>query len=350
MSESSTKREFPLAEARALVKDLAEPKLWIYWTDFLASVTLGWVAFVLTISLSVTPLVRIAIGIVSALALYRSTIFIHELAHVRRGGLKAFRIAWNLLIGFPLMLPSFVYAGVHNEHHVRTIYGTSADGEYWPFIWDRPYKIAGFPVLSFVLPFYFAVRFIVLTPLLPFSRRLRTYVWEWLSSLAIIMKYKRPLPESKKEARGWLVQEWMACLYGVTVIVLVAVGALPYTVFIMWYAVAAFSFLLNSFRTLAAHAYRNPGDRVMTQAEQLQDSINVPGFLFLPSLWAPVGLRYHGTHHLYPIMPYHSLGKAHRRLVKELSDNSAYLETVRTSLWDALRRLWRETAANRAGG
>ena len=33
-----------------------------------------------------------------------------------------------------------------------------------------------------------------------------------------------------------------------------------------------------------------------------------------------------------------------------VAETDAYLETVRTSLWDALRRLWRETAANRAAG
>jgi len=45
-------------------------------------------------------------------------------------------------------------------------------------------------------------------------------------------------------------------------------------------------------------------------------------------------------------MPYHNLGKAHRILVNDLSDNALYLETARTSLWDALRRIWREANAN----
>lgn len=347
MSESSTSREFPLKEARNLVKDLAEPKLWIYWVDLLVSVGIGWTAFVLTLTVSAVPIIRVLLAVLSSLALYRATIFIHELTHVRRGGLGPFKLVWNLIVGFPLLLPSFVYSGVHMEHHVRVVYGSDDDGEYWPFIWDKPYKILGFPVLSLVLPLYYAVRFVVLTPLLVFSKRLRKFTWEWLSSLAIIMKYRRPLPDSKKEERGWLLQEWMACLYGLTAIVLVIVGVLPYTVLVLWYAVTALSFFLNALRTLAAHAYRNPGDREMSQSEQVLDSVNVPGFLFFPALWAPVGLRYHGTHHLYPIMPYHSLGRAHRRLKNGLTDSSIYMLTVRGSLWSALRQLWRETVENR---
>ena len=60
-------------------------------------------------------------------------------------------------------------------------------------------------------------------------------------------------------------------------------------------------------------------DHKMTVAGQYLDSINVPGNLFITALWAPVGLRYHATHHLFPQMPYHNLGKAHRILVNNLS-------------------------------
>ena len=84
----------------------------------------------------------------------------------------------------------------------------------------------------------------------------------------------------------------------------------------------------------------------MDFAEQYLDSINVPGNLFITALWAPVGLRYHATHHLFMSLPYHNLGKAQRRLVAGLSDNTLYLKTVRTSMWDALRRIWGEASAS----
>ena len=133
-------------------------------------------------------------------------------------------------------------------------------------------------------------------------------------------------------------------------IAMVALGILPAAVLALWYLVAAFIFLLNSLRTLAAHAYRNPGDRPMDVPGQCLDSVNVPGNRFLTPLWAPVGLRYHATHHLFPALPYHALGTAHRRLERDLSGRSAYLETSRSSLFGALRRLWREAdLASRSG-
>ena len=103
--------------------------------------------------------------------------------------------------------------------------------------------------------------------------------------------------------------------------------------------------MLNSLRTLAAHAYRNPGDQKMTLAEQYLDSINIPGNFLLTPLWAPVGLRYHATHHLFMSMPYHNLGTAQRRLVTGLTDNTQYIKTVRNGLWDALQHIWRESSA-----
>ena len=84
----------------------------------------------------------------------------------------------------------------------------------------------------------------------------------------------------------------------------------------------------------------------MEYAEQYLDSVNIPGNGLITPLWAPVGLRYHATHHLFPSLPYHALGKAHRRLAGNLSDSALYLQTSRNSLWDALRRLWHESRAH----
>jgi fatty acid desaturase len=58
-------------------------------------------------------------------------------------------------------------------------------------------------------------------------------------------------------------------------------------------------------------------------------------------LWAPLGLRYHATHHLFPTMPYHSLGAAYRRLARELPDEAQFLCATQSSLGEALDRLWR---------
>ena len=55
--------------------------------------------------------------VVSVLALYRGVSFIHELTHLRSGAIPGFFWGWNLVIGVPLLVPSFMYAGVHQLHH-----------------------------------------------------------------------------------------------------------------------------------------------------------------------------------------------------------------------------------------
>ncbi len=125
---------------------------------------------------------------------------------------------------------------------------------------------------------------------------------------------------------------------------LVATGLLPIAVPLVWYATTVFILFLNSLRTLAAHAYRYSGDPTVSRTEEFLDSVNVPGNPFFTPLWAPVGLRFHATHHLFPATPYHNLQKLHEALARELPDNSLYLSTSRKHLADALVRLWRDAA------
>ncbi len=343
MSSTGEKAYFPLSEATAIVKDLFTPNPWIYWVDYLFHMTLGWTAFILVLHSPTLSLWQLFFYVVSALALYRSVIFTHELAHLKKDTFKAFRVVWNISCGFPLLAPSFTYHGVHNDHHKRSVYGTTHDGEYVPFAVRRPYKIIAYLVLSFALPLLFASRFLLLTPLSYFHKNLRRFVWERASSLTIDLSYHRAEP-SLRDDKTWQLQELFAFLYGMAVVLLVSLGLFSYQVLVLWYLVTVLIFLLNSLRTLAAHCYRNPGDRVMDFGEQFLDSVNVPGNLFLTALWAPVGLRYHATHHLFPSMPYHALGKAHRRLSRGLPDPTLYLSTIRKGLWDALWRLWKEAS------
>ncbi|MFQ5944985.1 MAG: fatty acid desaturase family protein [Candidatus Methylomirabilales bacterium] len=341
--------QFSLSEARQIVKDLFAPNPFIYWVDFLFHIMLGWCSFVLTLGLPNVSLWQLPFYLITALALYRAVIFTHELAHLKNTTFKVFRVVWNLTCGFPLMVPSFTYHGVHNDHHRRDIYGTKNDGEYLPFAVESPYKIVLYLLLVFVLPLLFAGRFIILTPLSYLHKKIRRFAWERASSLTIDLNYRRPAP-SLRDGKSWQLQEWLTFLYGTTVILLVAIDILPFKVLVLWYLVAVLVFLLNSLRTLAAHRYRNPGDYIMEFSEQYLDSVNIPGNVFLTPLWAPVGLRYHATHHLFPSLPYHGLGKAHRRLVRELSDNRVYLKTLRKGLWHALRELWQEASLARLTG
>ncbi len=338
----SSYRDFPLKEARALARDLHTPNPLIYWSDFLASAILGWGAFVLAVlaaPLSVPQLLAMAVAV---LALYRAVIFTHELSHIRSNRFRVFRLVWNLLCGVPLMFPSFMYRGVHLEHHQPRMYGTHEDGEYLPFALGSRLGMLLFIAHVLILPPLIAARFLLLAPLAWMSPTLRRLIWQRASSLSIDFSYRRPL-SGMANSRDWRWQEPACCLFGFTAIALVVLGHLPAAMLAVWYVVTATTLLLNAVRTLAAHRYRNPGDHSLSGPEHFLDSVDIPGNNWLTPLWAPVGLRYHATHHLFPGMPYHNLGRAHRKLVAELSDNRLYLAATRRSLWQALGDLWRET-------
>lgn len=336
--------EFPIKEARSIVKDLMEPKEYIYWADYLFHISLGWGAFWLATTSEIFTGVWWLAYIVASVALYRAVIFTHELAHLKKGSFKLFRFVWNLTAGFAFMAPSFTYHGVHNDHHARDVYGTKEDGEYLPFGAGPRWKIIGYMLLIFILPLLAAARFIILAPLGLFIPPLRRLVWERASSLTIDIDYKRP-PMGRGDDPTSRIQELMACSYGWLAIFAVYQGWLPIQALLMWYLITVLIFLLNSLRTLCAHAYRNPGEEKMSLSEQFLDGVDVPGNMFT-TFWAPVGLRYHATHHLFPNMPYHALGAAHRKLKSDLSDNKLYLKTSRNSMWHALTRLWADAKAS----
>jgi fatty acid desaturase len=104
---------------------------------------------------------------------------------------------------------------------------------------------------------------------------------------------------------------------------------------------------LNWVRNLAAHGYANRGDR-MTITEQLTDSINLTGQTWLTVFLFPVGLRYHALHHLFPFLPYHSLGEAHARLMERLPADAPYRKVNRDSFFAAVAALWRGARATSA--
>lgn len=334
---------FPLREAHNLVSDLMTPNPWIYWTDFLFSSLVGWVAFFMALLSPWFSLWQVGAYVVAVLALYRAAIFVHELAHLKKGTFKAFRMVWNVMCGIPFMIPSFTYDGVHNDHHRRDVYGTHQDGEYVPFATRKPIEMVGYVLLSFLIPPVLLMRFLLLVPLSYLMPFLRKIVWERASSLTIDPTYKRA-ENAIRNDHNWRRQELAAFLFASAVVSLILLEVISIDVLVLWYLVAAMVFILNSLRTLAAHAYRNPGEKPMSHAEQYLDSVNVPGNPLITPLWAPVGLRFHATHHLFMSMPYHNLAKAHRRLISGLDDNTLYLTTVRSGLWDALRRIWRESA------
>lgn len=341
MPAPENSQDFPLKEARALVAHLMERNPLIYWADLLLNLIVGWSGFYLVVTTPALSVLNSAAFVVSAFSLYRAAIFVHEIVHFKKGSFKGFVTFWNITAGMPLLIPSFTYYGVHNDHHKRDTYGTTEDGEYLPFGAEQGWKIIAYVFLSLVLPLLFLIRFLILTPLSWIIAPLGRYAWQRASSLTIDLAYRRP-PPSKLDGKYWRLQEIGTCFYAFAAAFLIYNGTLPLKFAFVWYLVTVFVFTMNSLRTLGAHAYRNPGDVKMSVADQFLDSVDVTGGLLSPLL-APVGLRFHATHHLFPQMPYHNLGTAHDLLLKELSDNSLYLSATRKTLWHALATLWQDS-------
>lgn len=339
--ENSQKQEFPIAKARELVKDLYKPNPLIYWSDFLASAGIGWGAFVAVLKVPAFSLGQGLYFLVSVLALYRAVLFIHEIAHFRKGSFPVFRNVWNFVCGFPLMVPTFLYQSVHFDHHKQNYYGTVKDGEYFPFALKGRGIILLHVGFSFLIPLIFLFRFVVLTPLSYLNSRLRTFIIRKISSLNIDLNYQRS-ESSLAGNEGWEIQEFLACVFGVSFIALVIFEIMPAEALLLWYSVSGSLFFINSIRTLAAHRYGNSEEVELSFTEQMLDSINNPGNRWITPLWAPVGLRFHATHHLFPDLPYHALGEAHSRLLESQGKNSLYGQTVQYGIWAVLSQLWKQ--------
>ena len=349
--------EFSLSEARTIVGDFFTPNPWIYWTDFLVSWSVGVATFAVTAAPQVVTSdvawhwpIRIVCFVVASLLYYRCALFIHELMHIRASEFTAFRFVWNMLCGVPFLIPSFVYY-THIDHHRRKHYGTKQDGEYIPLAKLPAWQIVFYASQILVIPILAIVRFGLLTPLTWVSSTIRDWVHRHASSMIMDPMYIRPLP-TKRTLQIMRLQEflcflwiWFIAFRMTTSFGILFDHPMPKTFLLHAYLTGVFIVTINAVRTLGSHRWTSSGGQ-MTFVEQMLDSVNYPKNPVVGELWAPVGLRFHALHHIFPTMPYHALATAHERLIRDLPPDSPYRGCNSDSLAEVLDTLWRRARAS----
>jgi fatty acid desaturase len=342
MQRSNPPAEISLVQARALVKDLFEHDARIYWTDFLLTLFVTYGAVALYLSSPTFSWLFFLGFTIAAFGLFRCGVFIHEIAHMPRERLRVFRAAWDILFGIPVLMPSFMYKN-HGDHHNPRHFGTSQDGEYLALGAGPTRRIVLYLLQIPLLPALAIFRFLILTPLSLLVPGLRRWVLERASSFVINPEYRRTVPTDERHG-SWIALEVAIFLELAVFAALLIAGKVAWSAFVELYVLAVAAAGLNWVRTLAAHGYRNTGD-TMSFAQQIEDSHNVAGHPLLTELIFPVGLRFHCTHHLFPNLPYHSLGTAHRRLMAELPEDSPYRRMMRGGLLETTVAMWRSARA-----
>lgn len=342
-----TPSDFSFAEARTLIDGLGRPNPWIYWIDFLVSIITGHIAFGLILGLprtfpgSTWALAGSAVAyVVTILAYMRSLMFIHELVHLPKDQFKGFRVVWNALCGVFLFAPSFLYYP-HVDHHRRKHYGTDHDGEYLSLSHTGRWVIVGFIVQALAIPVLGFIRFAFISPVCWVIPGARQWVHKYASTMLVDPTYERTDGDSKRIMRVVVFQEVLVFVWSMVFISrwYFRTGELFNPLWVVAYCVGVGLLLLNEVRTLGAHRWTNEGGE-MTFEEQLVDSVNYPHAPWISELWGPIGTRYHALHHLFPRLPYHDLGVAHRKLVAGLPADSPYHSTIAPSLTSEIVALW----------
>jgi fatty acid desaturase len=332
-----------IQSAALLIKDLFRPDPRQYWRELAFAGTLAWGSAALAIA-RVGGIGCTIVSIAAAAVFWhRATVMVHELAHQRRDAIPGFHLAWNLLIGVPWMFPSAFYEGVHSAHHRRTSFGTQDDPEYLQ-LGGNLWLLGCYLATAFVLFPLLALRFLVLTPLSWCFPSLGRLLFRHGSSYMINLHYGRKTTAVERRR----LQIWgavIAAAWWALIVFCIVVEASPWWL-IVWYAIHTSTSLINRMRMMTAHHFRSDG-HATDLLGQVSDSIDAPAGCWA-ELWAPLGLRYHALHHLFPTLPFHAMPTAYRRLHGGLPADSVYRRSTGAGWFPTAVKLLQAEADARA--
>ncbi len=341
VSQLSEDKRF-YSEARVIVKDLFRPSAKLYWIDLTMSVLFAYVFASIYLALPMTNVIAWICFPVAAISIYRAAIFIHEIVHLPNGTMNAFKLYWNIVAGIPMLVPSFTYDS-HLHHHSSRHYGTVQDGEYLPLGHGSMFGILLFMMQVLFQPILVFLRYLIGTPISFLHPKLRQWFYTHATSLVINFKYEKEVAADTFKRSNTNFE--LACSFLVwSMIVLIVVGIIPEVYLLKILLLAVVVLTMNHVRTLVAHRYRSDGGTI-SHLDQFLDSTNITGSWWTEFL-CPCGLRYHALHHLFPGIPYHNLGIAHRRLIAQLPPQSPYHETVYSGFTPVLRELLQNVRQN----
>lgn len=324
MTPSERRHSLPVDELARLVTDLQKPSPRVYWIDLLGCVLVASFGFYLSApfpdALADNPLLGVLGLVIAGFALYRASYFNHEIAHQSRR-LPGFELGWNLLIGIPLLIPSYVYSD-HRNHHSVTSFGTDADVEYFTSEMRGLRGAAAVLGVAFVLPIVYVARFLLVPPLAWVSPRVRYWADTRASSLGLLGLASRA-PPTAEERRLWRALEAGCFAYLLGLGFALSTGLLPVAAVFHFYTVIVILLILHAVRIMVGHRYQSEGGP-QSRIEQFLDSFNFTRNRLLTGLLAPLGFSLHALHHLFPSIPYHNMPEAHRRIVATVPSNSLY--------------------------
>jgi len=334
---SENSHSFDLARTRAICRDLFKPNPAIYWLDLVVTATVTYTfagLFLLSPLFSIQSFVYM---LIAGFGLHRQGNFIHEIAHLNsKRALRSFRIAWNIIVGIPTMMPSFFFEK-HMDHHKSGHFGTRSDCEYVA-LGKKPTRAIGYFLGQvFLQPIFTIFRFVIVTPVSFMHPKLRAWTLRNYSTFAFVLPCPRQIPQNAP-LKFWAFMDIACSVRAIAIFAFVLMGINPWTRVVQIYMLALVPLTLHYTRSLTAHAYLGDGKK-KSFSGQLKDSIDITGVPIFTELLYPIGLRYHALHHLFPSLPYHNMTTAHRRLMAELPADSPYRDLVYPSFLSVIRQL-----------